>query len=142
VRVILAEDHVAMCSFLARTLRRAGYEVVETHSGDEALEQLAVSLLQWPPVPFHLMVLDVRMPGYGGLDLLATLRHQGLQVPVIVITAFGDDATHAAAYRLGALAVLDKPFDPADLLAVARAALVVMKGAPGDGQADPGPKRL
>ena len=50
------------------------------------------------------------MPGLGGLDVLAILRCADWNTPVILITAFGDEATHAEGRDLGALAVFDKPF--------------------------------
>jgi DNA-binding NtrC family response regulator len=75
-----------------------------------------------PLAPFDLIISDVRMPGYGGLDLLASLRHANSRVPVILITAFGSASTHAAAKRLGAFATLDKPFDLDDLMTLASSA--------------------
>jgi DNA-binding NtrC family response regulator len=68
--------------------------------------------------PPDVLVSDVRMPGLGGLDVLRGLRHCEWANPVILITAFGDEATHLEAVRLGAAAVLDKPFDVDDLRAI------------------------
>jgi FixJ family two-component response regulator len=63
------------------------------------------------------------MPGLTGLEVLAGLRKRDQSTPVILITAFGDEQTHAEAKRLGATAVIDKPFDTADLLTAVRRAL-------------------
>jgi DNA-binding response OmpR family regulator len=57
------------------------------------------------------LVLDVRMPGTSGVDVLTELRAAGWQTPVILISGFGDEALRASALRLGAAAVLEKPFD-------------------------------
>ena len=67
-----------------------------------------------------LVITDVRMPGPSGVEMLEWLRGVVWSIPVIVITAFGDPVLHAEARRLGALAVLDKPFDVNELLALVR----------------------
>jgi len=71
-------------------------------------------MLRPPEARPDLIVSDVRMPGWSGLDLLRFLRHRRSAIPVVLITAFGDRDTHERAARLGA-AVLDKPFALADL---------------------------
>jgi len=120
--VLLAEDDDAMRVLLARRLRRDGFQVVEARSGYEALERLAHALISEPPVWFDLIISDVRMPGYDGLNIVASLRHLPVHIPVILITAFGSAAAHAAAVRLGAFAMIDKPFDVDDLMTLVRAA--------------------
>lgn len=119
-RLLLADDDAAMRGLLARALRRAGYDVVEACSGSELLERLASGLLSEPPLKFDLIISDVRMPGFDGLYVLASLRQLSVETPVILITAFGTTATHAAAAHLGAFALLDKPFDVDDLMALVR----------------------
>jgi DNA-binding NtrC family response regulator len=61
--------------------------------------------------PLDLIITDVRMHGVTGLEILAGLRENDWSTPVILMTAFGDAELHAEAMRLGALAVLDKPFE-------------------------------
>jgi DNA-binding response OmpR family regulator len=94
--------------------------VIEARDGQELL--LAIERLKAGSVRPAMVVSDVRMPGYSGLDLLAILRCASWTLPVVLITAFGDEDTHAEARELGAIAVLDKPFDLDDLRAVVRAA--------------------
>jgi CheY-like chemotaxis protein len=113
-RVLLAEDDREMRSLLASTLRAEGYEVTECGNGDELVDRIVTPS---PGVDFELIISDVRMPGHSGLELLDAGRQLQGFPPMILITAFGSDSLHAQARRLGALAVLDKPFDIDDLLA-------------------------
>jgi two-component system response regulator (stage 0 sporulation protein F) len=122
IRVLLADDDDAMRALLARAFRRATFDVVEAGSGSELLERLAVGFEGIPPLGFDLIISDVRMPGYDGLNVLASLRQLSIETPIILITAFGTAATHAAAAHLGAFALLDKPFDVDDLMTLARSA--------------------
>ena len=121
VRVLLAEDDAAMRALLAAKLRRSGLEVIEASSGNEALDLLARGLIGQPPI--DLILSDVRMPGFDGLNILASLRQVGTPIPVILITAFGSTAAHASAARLGAFAMVDKPFDVDDLMVLVRSAV-------------------
>jgi DNA-binding NtrC family response regulator len=122
VSVLLAEDDGAMRALLARALRRAGFDVIEACNGSELLERLAYGLASTPDIRFELIISDLRMPGYDGLNILASLRQMSIAIPVILITAFGTTSTHAAAANLGAFAILDKPFDVEDLMTLARSA--------------------
>jgi CheY-like chemotaxis protein len=108
LRVLLVEDHSEMRRLLASVLRADGHVVVEASDGLEAL----TPLLGRPGDPeIDLVVTDVRMPGCTGLDLLAFVRLERPLMPVVLITGFGDAATHAEARQLGAAAIFDKPFD-------------------------------
>lgn len=125
-RVLLAEDDPVMRGLLAWTLRRDGYEVTEAQDGVEAVAHVLAS---WSSGvagqrPFDLIIVDVRMPGWTGLDVLAITRIASQPARVIVITAFGSDETHKQAHRLGAVAVFDKPFDFDDLRSVVSALML------------------
>ena len=91
-----------------KILTEAGYEVVAVSNGAAAVKKIAE---QKPDI----IILDVYMPGYSGLDVLSGLHCLGSRLPVIVITAFGDSATHQLAFSFGAKAVFDKPFPIDDL---------------------------
>jgi CheY-like chemotaxis protein len=111
-RILLAEDHAETRALLAATLRAQGYEVVEARDGYEFLGVITEAWLG-PTTRFpDLVITDIRMPGPSGLRVIEGLRKTYWAIPVIVITAFGDAETHAEARRLGAHAVIDKPFDP------------------------------
>lgn len=120
-RLLLAEDDFDMRTLLAWSFRRTGYEVVECPDGVRLLDFLFSSD---PPVnsgDFDLIVSDIRMPGVTGLEVLEGTHELKGFPPMILITAFGDRETHEKARRLGAAAILDKPFEIEDLLARARA---------------------
>lgn len=118
-RLLLAEDDPELRRMMARALRRRGYAVVEAHDGRELVEVLLRAVTGERGLMPALIVSDVRMPGHTGLEVLARLRRIDWRTPVILLTAFGDPETHAEAERLGAAALLDKPFDLDDLCSAA-----------------------
>ena len=109
--VLLAEDDAEFRRLLASVLAEDGYEVLEAEDGLALLATIEHTLTVRREQPdAFLVVADVRMPGLTGLDVLAILRCANWATPVILITAFGDEATHAEGRELGAVAVFDKPF--------------------------------
>jgi CheY-like chemotaxis protein len=110
-RILLAEDHDDTRALLACMLRQQGYEVTEATSGYDLLGEIAEAWLNRSGRLPDLIITDIRMPGPSGLRVLEGLRASVWSMPVVVITAFGDAATHVEALRLGAHVVLDKPFD-------------------------------
>jgi len=111
--VVVADDDRDMRDALAAALRRDGYDVVELADGADVLDYMGNCLLHKPPDPPDLLIADIRMPGFSGLQVTAGLRK--IDVPIILITGFGDATIHAHAERLGAVAVFDKPFEVDDL---------------------------
>jgi DNA-binding response OmpR family regulator len=116
--VLVAEDDAALREVICEALAAAGWRVESYADGDALLNALTYRFdcLGTPP---DLVVTDLRMPGGSGLDVLQRLRRFDKVTPVILITAFGDAKTHAAALKLGACHVLDKPFDVDTLRIVA-----------------------
>lgn len=127
-RILLAEDDDEMRLLLGEALEEAGYEVNETEDGTTALASLRALARHGAGMP-DALVLDVRMPGSSGVDVLTELRAAGWQTPVILISGFGDEALRASALRLGAAAMLEKPFD-FDELATALSVVLGAEGAP------------
>lgn len=124
VRILVAEDDDAMRAMLVRTLMRAGYTVVEVEDGFELGDYVAMMKGHGGSLsPPDLIVSDVRMPGRTGLEALKRLRSQGVTCPVLLLSAFADEETHAEALRLGARQLLDKPVDLDVLKAAVREAV-------------------
>jgi CheY-like chemotaxis protein len=125
-RILVAEDDQELRELIALALRNDGYDVVEARDGVELLGYLEAAAVAAGRgnghTPVAAVVSDVRMPSLTGLDVLAVLRCAYWPVPVILITAFGDEDTHAEARELGVNAVFDKPFDLEDLCAAVREA--------------------
>jgi DNA-binding response OmpR family regulator len=123
-RILLVEDDPEMRAMLCGYLRRNGYVVIEAANGDDAIDWLGPGVLEGDleRTP-DLVVSDIRLPYLTGLEILEGLRVSPTPVPVILITGFGDDETHAAALAIGAECVLDKPFDLIDLRRAVRSAL-------------------
>jgi DNA-binding response OmpR family regulator len=119
-RILLAEDDDEMRKLLSDALRDEGYAVEEVRDGNELMARVRSAILQWDGrAPVDLVISDIRMPGCSGLDVLRSLRDEDWSVPVILITAFGDEDTHRTAREYGATMVLDKPFEMGDLCAAA-----------------------
>ncbi|MFO0611896.1 MAG: response regulator [Polyangiaceae bacterium] len=122
IRVLIAEDDREVRELLRSALERDGHAVDCVRDGIELIERLSVPvILDDGFVPPDLVITDHRMPHLSGLEALSIMRRGQWTIPVIVITAFGDQRTHDDARRLGAVAVLDKPFDLADLRDTIRA---------------------
>jgi DNA-binding response OmpR family regulator len=122
--VLLIEDDTEMREMLTWVLRRDGFIVIEAANGDDALEWLGIGLLEGQPSHLpSLIVSDIRLPYFSGLEILEGVSISPQRIPVILITGFGDTETHELASELGAACVLDKPFPVEALLEAAHAAL-------------------
>jgi len=119
--VLLVEDDTEMRKMLAFVLTRHGFRVAQARDGSEALEYLGDVVLEGSreKTP-QLLLTDQRMPGFCGLEVIEAVRLAGLDIPAILITAFGDAETHERADALGPTPVLDKPFAMRDLVALAQ----------------------
>jgi DNA-binding NtrC family response regulator len=118
-RVLVGEDDTEFRHLLAMVLEGDGYNVQEAADGTQIIEWLAYwSDLGSLDAACNLIISDIRMPGFSGLDVLTSLHCLDSQIPVIVITAFGDEETQRMASCLGAVAFLSKPIDMDDLRTV------------------------
>lgn len=134
-RILLAEDDVEMRRYLAQAFRKSKFEVVEAEHGNAVLDYIVEAVVAGTGLDFDAVVTDIRMPGADGLRVLSALRSQRRDLPVVLITAFGNPETHEEARLRGARAVIDKPFEFHELLAVVRAALAM--DGPADAQGQP-----
>ena len=115
-RVLVVEDEEKIARFVERGLRAAGYSVEVAADGPAGL---AAARAGGP----DLIVLDIGLPGVDGLEVLSTLRGEGRDVPVVLLTARDDVADTVAGFEHGADDYLTKPFAFDELLARIRARL-------------------
>ncbi len=115
VRVLVVDDDQPMRDMIVESLRGEGYEATPAVDGAVALRRLRDEGSDRQPRLFDLVIADFQMPGLNGLQLLSELRQTPWAPSFILITAFGSEQTHSNALRLGAWAVLDKPFELHDL---------------------------
>ncbi|MBK8995279.1 MAG: response regulator [Myxococcales bacterium] len=129
--VLLAEDDRELRELLSSVLRREGFAVTALEDGAKLLDYCADHLGSDGRIRgVDLLVSDVRMPGFSGLDVLTALRRVSVRCPVVLVTAFGDEALHQFARQLGVVAVLDKPFDVNELTYFASVQRTLSGGAP------------
>jgi DNA-binding response OmpR family regulator len=116
-RLLLADDDEGLRLFLGLVLRHDGYRVREFSNGGTLLEHFGSMMLRNRDSERPaLLITDIRMPGASGLDIVAGLRRADWTLPVILMTAFDDATTRAAAEALGdRLVLFHKPFDVDDL---------------------------
>lgn len=118
-RVVLAEDDEDMRTLVAHALREAGAAVEEIASGRDLLARMLAALDAREAMP-DVVVSDVRMPGTSGIEVLRELRRRGCEVPVVLLTGFGDADLHEEVRACGHARLFDKPFDLDDLLGIVR----------------------
>jgi DNA-binding response OmpR family regulator len=114
MRILLVEDEKKVASFIARALRENTYAVDTAETGEKALE-LATD------ITYDAILLDVRLPGLSGLQVCAEMRQQGVEVPILMLTARGLVEQRVEGLDAGADDYLSKPFALAELLARVRA---------------------
>ncbi|NTU71549.1 MAG: sigma-54-dependent Fis family transcriptional regulator [Coriobacteriia bacterium] len=107
-KILIVDDEKNMRWVLSQALSGEGFEVSEAEDGKAAL---AAAAADEPDV----MVLDHRMPGKDGMEVLRTLRSKGARFPIIMLTAHGNVATAVDAMKAGATEYLTKPFDLEEL---------------------------
>ncbi len=110
VRVLVVDDDLFMRDILQRTLVKAGMVVHTYLSGSELLEDADL-------ITPGVLLLDVKMPAMSGLELQALLRERGVALPIVFLTGASNVAMAVTAMRNGAVDFLEKPFEPAELVA-------------------------
>jgi len=115
VRVLVVDDERPTRLLMEKELPRAGYAVTTAESGEEALEQVRSR-------DFDVILLDLKMPGIGGMETLRRIRESGGAGEVVILTGHPDVDTAIAAMKLGAYDYLTKPFKLSELEEVLRRA--------------------
>ena len=123
MHVLVVEDDDAIAEPLVDGLRREGFDVTRVANGNDALEAAA----------FDLVLLDLRLPDIDGLDVCRQLRERS-RVPIIVVTARGEEADRVVGLELGADDYLVKPYGLRELIARIRAVTRRAAGAVGAGE--------
>lgn len=112
-RILVIDDDIELCELLTDYLTGEGFEVQSVNHGQQGAEQALAE-------EYTLVVLDVMLPGMNGFDVLRKIR-EASKVPVIMLTARGDDIDRIVGLELGADDYLPKPFNPRELIARIRA---------------------
>ena len=118
MRILVVEDDERIASFLVKGLRAEGYVTNVVSSGEKA-----ELLLEDPDETFDLVLLDIRLPGMSGEEVLVRLRQRDTQLPVIILTARIGIGERVRGLDLGANDYVTKPFAFEELLARIRAVL-------------------
>jgi DNA-binding response OmpR family regulator len=114
-RLLIVDDDEKFCRLISDYLTRFGYEVFAVHNGQEGLQTAVAN--KW-----HAIILDVMLPGIDGFEVLNKLREQ-TGVPVLMLTALGEETDRIVGLELGADDYLPKTTSPRELLARLRALL-------------------
>ena len=110
-KVLVLEDEESIRSFLVLNMKRGGYEVIEAETGEQALEKYHEN----PDIA--VAILDVMLPGIDGYEVCRTMRAEGYQAGVIMLTARTQEADKVNGLMNGADDYVTKPFSPAELTA-------------------------
>jgi two-component system response regulator CpxR len=114
-RILVIDDDVELCTLVAEYLQAEGFAVEAAHDGENGLQRAAEG-------DYLLVVLDVMLPGINGFEVLRRLRATS-RLPVLLLTARGEDVDRIVGLEIGADDYLPKPFNPRELVARIRAVL-------------------
>jgi two-component system response regulator CpxR len=114
-RVLIVDDDIELCRLLSERLSSEGFALEAVHDGARGLERVLSD-------EHALIILDLMLPGMGGLDVLRRVRTHS-PVPVLILTARGEDVDRILGLEIGADDYLPKPFNPRELIARIRAIL-------------------
>jgi DNA-binding response OmpR family regulator len=114
-RILVIDDDVELCSLVQEYLQAEGFVVDSVHDGESGLQRAAGG-------GYLLAVLDVMLPGINGFEVLRRIRATS-RLPVLLLTARGEDVDRIVGLEIGADDYLPKPFNPRELVARIRAIL-------------------
>src|ERR1700677_2850112 len=114
-RILVIDDDVELCTLVAEYLQAEGFSVEAAHDGESGLQRATGG-------EYLLVVLDVMLPGINGFEVLRRIRATS-RLPVLLLTARGEDVDRIVGLEIGADDYLPKPFNPRELLARIRAIL-------------------
>ena len=111
--ILIVDDDINLCEALSDELKEVGYETSFINDVDKALKGLAEK-------PVDLILLDLKMPGRDGFDILRDLKDQNIKSKVIVLTAYADVKSAIDSAKMGASDFISKPYDFDELLITIR----------------------
>ena len=126
-KILVLEDEASIRSFIVINLRRAGYDVIEAETGEEALERLRAN----PDTKVAL--LDIMLPGIDGFEVCRRIRATNTKIGIIMLTARSQEMDKVTGLMTGADDYVTKPFRLAELLARVRALLRRQVAEPAEG---------
>lgn len=109
LRILIAEDEDITLELLVKSLRREGHRVEGVSNGDDALREIGSE----PP---DVLIADLNMPGWSGIDLLEEIKERNLETEVIIITGYGSVSSAVDAMKKGAYDYVTKPFEHEELI--------------------------
>jgi two-component system nitrogen regulation response regulator GlnG len=115
-RVLIVDDDRDLSAMLSALMKKEGLTSMVAHDGETALQMVAAAMPD-------LLLVDVKMPGIDGMEVLKRVKETDPHLPVVLITAYAEIPSSVAAMRAGAFDYLAKPFDHAEVIRVVRAAL-------------------
>lgn len=115
MKILLIDDDAELCSLLVEFLSREGFSLECEHEGTRGLDRALHG-------GFDVVILDVMLPGLDGFEILRRLRGES-RIPVLMLTARGEDMDRISGLEMGADDYLSKPFNPRELVARIRAIL-------------------
>ena len=127
-RILIVEDDRTLRQALTFNLAREGYEAVTAADGENAM---AIARAQ----RLDLILLDVMLPGMSGVEVLRTLRREGVDTPVIILSAKGEEIDRVVGLKVGADDYVAKPFSRPELLARIEAVLRRQRRSSGESDA-------
>ena len=133
--ILVVDDDREIRDLLSKFLERQGMRVTAARDAKDARRL-------WPLGRYHLVVLDLMLPGESGLDLARWLRAEAGAVPIVMLTAMAEETDRIVGLELGADDYLGKPFNPRELLARIRAVLRRASGEAGAAAKEPPSKAI
>ena len=115
-KILLVEDDAAFCEMLAKFLMRKSFEVTSCYSAEDALKKIETE-------KFDLIITDLRLPNYDGIELMLQFKTKFPSIPVLLMTGYSDVTTAVKAMKNGASDYISKPFNPDEVLLVIENAL-------------------
>ena len=108
--ILVLEDEATIRDFIVINLKRAGYDIVEAATGEEAL-----SIIESKPSGFALYLLDINLPGIDGFAVCRSIRERSTDAGVIMLSARSQEIDRVSGLMLGADDYITKPFSPSEL---------------------------